>query len=119
MKRLRVQIYNLTCAGCVNHVERVLRQQDGVVWAMVNFAAREAIIIYDPVAFRLPRFIQALKRQGYQVGLGDEPARQLDTKGMGHKLYEWMQQWLGSVTRAFPIYRVSSGDIRKTSQPDS
>ncbi len=118
MNRLKVPIYNLTCAGCVHHVELLMRQQDGVVWAMVNFAASEAIVIYDPSAFRLPQFIQSIKRMGYQVGLGEEPAIQLDTKGKGFKLYEWMQHWLEPVMQGFTTYRISSGDIRKTSQPD-
>lgn len=118
MNRLKVPIYNLTCAGCVHHVEQVMRQQDGVVWATVNFAASEAIVIYDPSAFRPSRFIQTIKQLGYQVGLGEEPAIQLYTKCKGFKLNEWMQHWLGHVAQGFTTYRISSGDIRKTSQPD-
>lgn len=118
MNRLKVPINNLFCAGCVSNIERVMRQQDGVVWAMVNFAAGEAVVIYDPVTFRIHRFMQAMRQLGYPVEFCEEPASQLHTKRIKPKLFDWMHQSFQAVTRSVLNGRMSSGAIRNTSQPD-
>lgn len=70
-----------------------MRQQEGVIWAIVNFAAGEATVIYDPTAFSAPRLVRAIDRLGYQIVPGDEPARRSRTRLIRHIPFAWMQQW--------------------------
>lgn len=48
MKKKTIAITGMECAGCAANVEKKLRQLDGVTSADVNFAARTALIEYDP-----------------------------------------------------------------------
>lgn len=77
-ERLTLPIRGLTCACCVAQVEQEMRQQEGVIWATINFAAGEAIVVYDSATFDLARLSQAVSRLGYEVVLG--PSQLLDLK---------------------------------------
>ncbi len=57
----------MTCASCVNRVERFLRRADGVVEANVNLATERATIKYDPLVIGRPELVSAVEDSGYQV----------------------------------------------------
>jgi Cu+-exporting ATPase len=61
-------IVNLDCASCVQTIERVLREMDGVQEAHVNFATAKAHVVYDPERVSLADMEQAIKKAGYTVG---------------------------------------------------
>jgi cation transport ATPase len=67
MERLTIRIPDLTCAGSVPRIEQVLRQQEGVIWAIVNFAAGEATILYDPLEFEVVQLVQTMRQLRFQV----------------------------------------------------
>ena len=77
-ERLTLPIRGLTCACCVARVEQTMRQQEGVIWATINFAAEEASVVYDSGAFDVARLTQAVSQLGYEVVLG--PSQLLDLK---------------------------------------
>ncbi len=87
MEKLRVRIQNLTCASCVPQIEQVMRQQEGVIWASVNFAAGEATILFDPVAFSAPQLVQAVGLLGFRIVSGEESdsSSQIDCLLLGHQ----------------------------------
>ncbi len=70
--RLTVPLRGLTSAAWVAELERVMRQQEGVIWATVNFAAEEANIVYDPAGFDLARLAKAVEEQGCTVVVGPD-----------------------------------------------
>jgi copper chaperone CopZ len=41
--------------------------QEGVIWAIVNFAASEATIHYDPSQFNKARMIEAMNKLGFMI----------------------------------------------------
>ena len=45
---LSLPIEGMTCASCVNRVERFLRKTDGVVDVNVNLATEQARVRFDP-----------------------------------------------------------------------
>ena len=45
---LSVGVEGMTCASCVNRIERFLRQTDGVTEASVNLATERATVRLDP-----------------------------------------------------------------------
>ncbi len=100
MERLIVKIQDLSCASCVPQIEQVMRQQEGVIWADVNFAAGEATILYDPAAFRKLKLIQAVHQLGFQIELNAEAIQPALTILRKKKPLERMQQWV----HAFHIF---------------
>jgi P-type Cu2+ transporter len=69
-ERLTLPLRGLTSAACVCALERVMREQEGVIWATVNFAAEEANIVYDPATFDLARLAKVVNEQRCAVVLG-------------------------------------------------
>ena len=65
---LTLPIEGMTCASCVNRVERFLRKTDGVVEANVNLATERATVTFDP-SRRRPRRARtrAVEDAGYAV----------------------------------------------------
>ncbi|MDP8955952.1 MAG: cadmium-translocating P-type ATPase [Actinomycetota bacterium] len=58
-----LDIEGMTCASCVNRIERVLKRQDGVVDAAVNLASRTAKV--RTTLPDIPRLTTAVEKAGY------------------------------------------------------
>ncbi len=61
----RLQIEGMTCATCAQRIEKVLRQQQGVVSAQVNLATEVATVAYTPTVIDLERLVKAVRGAGY------------------------------------------------------
>src|SRR5438270_11128784 len=74
---IRLQIEGMTCASCVNRVERALRKVPGVATAEVNLATETAqVSLLDPAA-DVQALSAAVEKAGYHAHLiqADEPAQ--------------------------------------------
>ncbi len=67
-QRIELPILDMTCASCVAHVERGLRNVPGVIEAAVNLATERATVTYDPDQATLTDLITAVRDVGYAVG---------------------------------------------------
>jgi Cu+-exporting ATPase len=69
---LELPITGMTCANCVNTVERVLTKKvPGILEAGVNFATEKATISYIPGAVSRAAMVAAIERAGYGVVQAD------------------------------------------------
>jgi Cu+-exporting ATPase len=57
----------MTCASCVAHVERALRELPGVSQAIVNLATGTAKVEFDPSQVSLEQMAQAVREVGYEA----------------------------------------------------
>jgi Cu+-exporting ATPase len=64
---LSVAVIGMTCASCVNRIERFLRQADGVTEATVNLASERAQVQYDPTRINRDGITRAIEAAGYDV----------------------------------------------------
>ena len=60
-----LDIEGMTCASCVNRVQRALNRVDGVVEASVNLATESAVVTYDPAAVTAEALSAAVEKAGY------------------------------------------------------
>ncbi|MSO65256.1 MAG: copper-translocating P-type ATPase [Alphaproteobacteria bacterium] len=76
---LILPIEGMTCASCVNRVERAIGAVPGVKGVAVNLATERAEIVRDPLTADIGAIAQAVVRAGYQI-----PQRhfELDITGM-------------------------------------
>jgi Cu+-exporting ATPase len=65
LRRLSVGVQGMTCASCVNRVERALQQVEGVEDAAVNLATERASVTFDPQKVGVPALLEAVKEGGY------------------------------------------------------
>jgi Cu+-exporting ATPase len=64
---IQLPIEGMTCASCVNRIERFLRQTDGVETASVNLATEVASISYLPDVVDRSTLVGAVEAAGYDV----------------------------------------------------
>ena len=74
---LSVGVEGMTCASCVNRIERFLRQTDGVAEASVNLATERATVRLDPSLAGRAEVEAAIAAAGYDVRA--EPSEAADT----------------------------------------
>ena len=60
-------IEGMTCASCVNRIERFLKRTDGVVEASVNLATERATVRVDPTVAGRAELVSAVESAGYDV----------------------------------------------------
>ena len=65
---LTLPIVGMTCASCVNRVERFLGRADGVSDASVNLATERATVRFDPGRIDRSGIVAAIEAAGYEVG---------------------------------------------------
>jgi P-type Cu+ transporter len=74
-QKLVLPIRGLDCAARVPGIEHTLRRIEGVIWATVNFAASEAVILYDQSTCIATKLVLAMHTLGYDVDLPGIDAR--------------------------------------------
>ncbi len=62
-------VLGMTCANCVNAVERNAKKVEGVSEAVVNFGSEKITVTYDPELARPGQVIERIQRAGYDVPL--------------------------------------------------
>ena len=65
---LTLPVEGMTCASCVNRVERYLNRADGVAAASVNLANERATVRFDPARIDRAGLAAAIEAAGYEVG---------------------------------------------------
>jgi P-type Cu+ transporter len=64
---LSLPVEGMTCASCVNRVERYLRKTEGVLDAGVNLATEQASVRFDPALVGRAELEAAVEAAGYKV----------------------------------------------------
>ena len=60
-------IEGMTCASCVNRIERFLKKTPGVELASVNLATERATVLVDPGTAGREELVKAVEAAGYEV----------------------------------------------------
>jgi Cu+-exporting ATPase len=66
-QKLILRIGGMTCAMCVQTIEEVLNELDGVIDASVNLATEKAMVTYDPEKIGYEEMKHAIEDVGYEV----------------------------------------------------
>ena len=67
-------IEGMTCASCVNRIERFLNKTPGVEQAAVNLATERASVFVDPALVGRDELVKAVEAAGYEVKTEAAPA---------------------------------------------
>jgi Cu+-exporting ATPase len=66
-QRIDLPVRGMTCASCVNRVEKAIGELAGVDECRVNFATNTATVLYDEDTTGPDRFRRAVESLGYSV----------------------------------------------------
>ena len=64
---LTLPIVGMTCASCVNRIERFLDRAEGVADATVNLATERATVRFDPARIDRAGIVATIEASGYEV----------------------------------------------------
>jgi Cu+-exporting ATPase len=82
-EKLDLPVIGMTCANCVNTVERTLNKKvPGVISASVNFGTETATVKYDPEVVTLENMAEAIRKAGYELII-PETVRRIDLPVVG------------------------------------
>ncbi|HEX7196607.1 MAG TPA: heavy metal translocating P-type ATPase [Candidatus Limnocylindria bacterium] len=65
---ITLPVVGMTCASCVNRIERFLNRADGVAEANVNLATERATVRFDPGMIDRTGIVATIEAAGYEVG---------------------------------------------------
>jgi Cu+-exporting ATPase len=68
-QNISLDIKGMTCASCVNRIEKVLKKDTGVLNASVNLATEKAKVSFDDTLLNSPKIIELIAKAGYQAEL--------------------------------------------------
>jgi Cu+-exporting ATPase len=88
MESCNLKISGMDCASCVIHIEKELKDIDGVEEASLNFATESGIVKYDPEKVKVDDLLQAVKKVGYEAELQDENPMKHEHHMESHKGHE-------------------------------
>lgn len=76
-------VIGLHCASCAKRTEDILKRQEGVANASVNYASNQAIVEYNPKLMSAELLREAVQRGGYDLFI-DESDSGVDTLNVIH-----------------------------------
>ena len=65
-KSVNITIIGITCATCVNTIEKSLRETKGVEEVVVNFATEVAKVTYNPAVIDIAKIHSVIRDSGYE-----------------------------------------------------
>ena len=69
MQNLSLDIKGMTCASCVNRIEKALKKNSGVINASVNLATEKAQVEFDQSQLNPNQIIEIVSKVGYEATL--------------------------------------------------
>ena len=81
---LELPVEGMTCASCVNRIERFLKKTPGVEAAAVNLATEVATIRYLPDQVGRAELVGAIEAAGYDVRAGSAAVPTSSAEAVGH-----------------------------------
>lgn len=82
MKETTIDIKGMTCASCVNRIEKALKKDERVLEASVNLATEKASVKFDPLKIGTDDIISLITKAGYEASVHTE-----NTQDLGDPLY--------------------------------
>src|SRR3990172_3998527 len=117
LEKTTLEVGGMTCASCVAHVEKVLREVRGVKEVVVNLATGKAAVEYDSTQATLIAMKKAVDEIGYEVVLN---AANLQVTGMTcASCVQNIQKAVGDLPGvAKVVVNLASGSARVEYAPD-
>jgi len=109
---LELPITGMTCANCVNTVERTLNKKvPGILEASVNFATEKATVKYIPGTVTRADMVAAIEQAGYGVVAADSDEELVDAEKEARRqeiLDQTRKLWVGIIF-TLPLFLLSMG----------
>jgi P-type Cu+ transporter len=111
-------IKGMTCASCVQTIEKGTRKLEGVITSNVNLATEKMNIEYDPSIVSVADIMKTVETVGYEAheDIGDTINDNSETKHKEEKAL-WNRFWISSIF-AIPLLYIAMGHLVGAPLPD-
>lgn len=111
-KRVSIKIGGISCAACVNTIEKALTKTTGVNKASVNIATETANINYDPKIINVDQIGDIIKSSGYEVILSSSVNEYDEDKLRKEKQIKTLwKKFLVSLIFSIPVLYIAMGHM--------
>lgn len=98
MEKKTIAVIGMACAGCAANVERRLNELEGVSSAAVNFAARTALVEYDPKVITPQIMKDEIIKAGYDLVIDeDESVAAIEQHAYRQLLWRMSASWIFAI----------------------
>ncbi len=66
-QNISLNVKGMTCASCVNRIEKVLKKDEGVISASVNLATEKANVVFESNKLDIKKIIGLIEKAGYEA----------------------------------------------------
>lgn len=80
MKKIIVNVDDMSCSACSNHIEKYLNKQDGIIDAKVNLILNQAEVTYDDKKINVDNIGKFINDSGYTYAGIFDPKKDLNKK---------------------------------------
>ena len=95
MEKKTIAVIGMACAGCAANVERRLNELNGISSAAVNFAARTALVEYDPKVITPQMMKDEIIKVGYDLVIDeDESVAAIERHAYSQLLRRMAASWV-------------------------
>ncbi len=95
MEKKTIAVIGMACAGCAANVERRLNELNGISSAAVNFAARTALVEYDPKVITPQMLKEEIIKAGYDLVIDeDESVAAIERHAYSQLLRRMAASWM-------------------------
>ncbi|KAI9271181.1 hypothetical protein EDC94DRAFT_597411 [Helicostylum pulchrum] len=106
--KLQLQIYGMTCASCVNGIEKGLKKLGGVNAVSVNLMTESAVIDHNPSTIGARELVEAIESLGFNAIVSDKSRNvQLESLSKVREIREWRRLFIHSFTFSFPVFIIA------------
>lgn len=103
-----LKVFGMTCASCVNGIERALRNLPGVMTASVNLMTESAKIQYNHQQIGVRAIVEAIEDLGFNALVSDQTANaQIESLGKIREIKEWRRALARSLVFAIPVFIIA------------
>ncbi|GBD68521.1 copper-transporting ATPase CopA [Tetragenococcus halophilus subsp. halophilus] len=104
-------IEGMTCASCVQAIEKSVGKVDGVQEVAVNLATEKMNVSYDEDAINAGDIIKAVQDAGYQAAVESDKVSSDDADKKQKQMKDLWLRFLGSAIFALPLLYIAMGPM--------
>lgn len=79
-QKISLQIKGMTCASCVNRIEKALTKNEGILSASVNLATEKANVVFEDSKASPSLIVNLITNAGYEAALSTTSNKETDVK---------------------------------------
>ncbi len=113
MEIIQLNIYGMTCASCVAHVEKGIKKTKGIDMASVNLATERATISYDPHKTGINKIIKSVVDAGYSASIPNKQDEGEEEREKDRQIHNLRIQTIISAVLSVPLVMAMIAGIFK------